>query len=228
MPIEYDRGVEGTRVTLAFEIQEAISFRNAVAAALADVSPELLARDPAATRELTTIIAALGRTLDAAVAGRAESAEAVRGRTDRALGLIDDLYPDSWKEAATGADFDVIAASIDRLAAAAKAGSWSRAEQARLEAYAIFESGPEKRLLGFAPPSSQQVEGLFWQGSGSQQGLSVLIAQGNVDQQRDPGTGRGTEGGARARSAPARLGRRPGAMILMPPPSSSARDWKRY
>ncbi len=53
VPIEYDRGVEGTRVTLAFEIQEAISFRNAVAAALADVSPELLARDPAATRELT-------------------------------------------------------------------------------------------------------------------------------------------------------------------------------
>ena len=53
VPIEYDRGVEGTRVTLAFEIQEAIGFRNAVAAALADVSPELLARDPAATRELT-------------------------------------------------------------------------------------------------------------------------------------------------------------------------------
>ena len=45
MPIEYDRGVEGTRVTLAFEIQEAISFRNAVAVALADISPELLARD---------------------------------------------------------------------------------------------------------------------------------------------------------------------------------------
>ena len=60
VPIEYDRGVEGTRVTLAFEIQEAISFRDAVAAALADISPELLARDPAATRELTAIVAALG------------------------------------------------------------------------------------------------------------------------------------------------------------------------
>ena len=175
VPIEYDRGVEGTRVTLAFEIQEAISFRNAVAAALADVSPELLARDPAATRELTTIIAALGRTLDAAVAGRAESAEAVRGRTDRALGLIDDLYPDSWKEAATGADFDVIAASIDRLAAAAKAGSWSRAEQARLEAYGIFELGPEQRLRGIAPSLFQRIEGLFWYGDGGQAGLVQLV-----------------------------------------------------
>ena len=175
MPIEYDRGVEGTRVTLAFEIQEAVSFRNAVAAALADVSPELLARDPAATRELTTIVAGLGRTLDAAVAGRAESAEAVRGSTDRALELIDDLYPDSWKEAATGADFDVIAASIDRLAAAAKAGSWSRAEQARLEAYGIFELGPEQRLRGIAPSLFQRIEGLFWYGDGGQAGLVQLV-----------------------------------------------------
>ena len=175
VPIEYDRGVEGTRVTLAFEIQEAISFRNAVAAALADISPELLARDPAATRELTTSIAALGRTLDAAVAGRAESAEAVRGRTDRALELIDDLYPDSWKEAATGADFDVIAASIDRLAAAATAGSWGRAEQARLEAYGIFELGPEQRLRGIAPSLFQRIEGLFWYGDGGQAGLVQLV-----------------------------------------------------
>ena len=175
MPIEYDRGVEGTRVTLAFEIQEAISFRNAVAAALADISPELLARDPAATRELTTIVAGLGRTLDAAVAGRAASAEAVRARTDRALELIDDLYPDSWKEAATGADFDVIAASIDRLAAAAKAGSWSRAEQARLEAYGIFELGPEQRLRGIAPSLFQRIEGLFWYGDGGQAGLVQLV-----------------------------------------------------
>ena len=93
VPIEYDRGVEGTRVTLAFEIQEAISFRDAVAAALADISPELLARDPAATRELTAIVAALGVTLDAAGAGRAAPAETVSERTDRALELIDGLFP---------------------------------------------------------------------------------------------------------------------------------------
>ncbi len=175
VPIEYDRGVEGTRITLPFEIQEAISFRNAVAAALADVSPELLARDPAATRELSTIVAGLGGALDAAVAGRPESAEAVRARTERALELIDGLYPDSWKEAATGADFDVIAASIDRLAAAAKAGSWSRAEQARLEAYGIFELGPEQRLRGIAPSLFQRIEGLFWYGNGGQAGLVQLV-----------------------------------------------------
>jgi high-affinity iron transporter len=175
VPIEYDRGVEGTRVTLAFEIQEAISFRNAVAAALADISPALLARNPAATRELTAIVDDLGRTLDAAGGDGATPAETVRARTDRALELIDDLYPTSWKEAATGADFDVIAASIDRLAAAAKAGSWSRAEQARLEAYGIFELGPEQRLRGIAPSLFQRIEGLFWYGDGGQPGLVQLV-----------------------------------------------------
>ena len=139
VPIEYDRGVEGTRVTLAFEIQEAISFRDAVAAALADISPELLARDPAATRELTAIVAGLGVTLDAAGAGRAAPAEAVRARSRPRPRARRDLYPDPWKEASSGADFDVIAASLDRLAAAAKVGNWGRAEQARLEAYGIFE-----------------------------------------------------------------------------------------
>ena len=175
VPIEYDRGVEGTRVTLAFEIQEAISFRDAVAAALADISPELLARDPAATRELTAIVAALGVTLDAAGAGRAAPAETVQARTDRALELIDDLYPDSWKEAASGADFDVIAASLDRLAAAAKVGNWGRAEQARLEAYGIFELGPEQRLRGIAPSLFRRIEGLFWYGDGGQAGLVQLV-----------------------------------------------------
>ena len=56
VPIEYDRGVEGNRVTLAFEIQEAISFRDAAAAALADISPTLLGQDAEATRELTRIV----------------------------------------------------------------------------------------------------------------------------------------------------------------------------
>ena len=175
VPIEYDRGVEGTRVTLAFEIQEAISFRNGVAVALADISPELLARDPAATRELTTIVDDLGRTLEAAGAGRAAPAESVRASTGRALELIDDLYPDAWKEAASGADFDVIAAALDRLAAAAKAGSWGRAEQARLEAYGIFELGPEQRLRGIAPSLFVRIEGLFWYGDGGDSGLVQLV-----------------------------------------------------
>ena len=46
------------------------------------------------------------------------SPDDVRSTTDEALGLIDRLYPRSWKEASKTADFDVIAATLDRLQAA--------------------------------------------------------------------------------------------------------------
>jgi high-affinity iron transporter len=176
VPIEYDRGVEAGRVTLAFEIQEAISFRDAAAAALSDVAPTLLQRDASATRELTAILASLAHALDAAGSGRAVApAERVSAQTERSLDLIDALYPAAWKDAAAGADFDVIAASLDRLANAARAGSWSRAEQARLEAYGIFELGPEQRLRGIAPSLFQRIEGLFWYGDGDHAGLVQLV-----------------------------------------------------
>ena len=86
-------------------------------------------------------------------------------RDDRnALALIDRLYPPEWKEAAETADFDVIAATLDRLQAAAAAGDWKQAEQARLEAYGVFELGPEQRLRGLATSLFQEVEGYFWYG----------------------------------------------------------------
>ncbi len=186
VPIEYDRGVEDGRVTLAFEIQEAISFRDAAAAALADISPTLLQRDAAATRELTRIFAALGNTLDAAGGGRAVAqAEYVSALAERSLDLIEGLFPKEWKEAAAGADFDVIAASLNRLANAAEAGSWSRAEQARLEAYGIFELGPEQRLRGIAPSLFQRIEGLFWYGDGDQAGLVQLVKRKDAGPQLD-------------------------------------------
>ncbi len=89
VPIEYDRGVEGSRVTVPFEIQEAISFRAAAEAALADIAPTLLQRDATATRELTVIVASLGNALDNAAGGRAVApAEQVSAQT-RALARPD-------------------------------------------------------------------------------------------------------------------------------------------
>ena len=44
------------------------------------------------------------------------------------------------------------------------AGECGKAEQARLEAYAFFEFGPEQRLRGLAPELFISVEGLFWYG----------------------------------------------------------------
>ena len=79
----------------------------------------------------------------------------------------------------------MIAASLNRLASAAEAGSWSRAEQARLEAYGIFELGPEQRLRGIAPSLFQRIEGLFWYGDGDHAGLVQLVKRKDAGQQLD-------------------------------------------
>ena len=101
--------------------------------------------------------------------------EDVQGATDDALELIDSLYPEEWKEAGATADFDVIAATLDRLESAMAAGQFAQAEQARLEAYAFFEFGPEQRLRGLANDLFVEVEGLFWYGADGLPGLAQLV-----------------------------------------------------
>jgi high-affinity iron transporter len=49
------------------------------------------------------------------------------------------------------------------------------AEQTRLEAYGVFELGPEQRLRGLAPSLFQEVEGYFWYGAEGVDGLVQLI-----------------------------------------------------
>ena len=55
--------------------------------------------------------------------------------------------------------------------------STSKAEQARLEAYAFFEFGPERRLKAFDPGLAIEVEGLIWFGARDKPGLAELIAK---------------------------------------------------
>jgi high-affinity iron transporter len=176
VPIEYGRGIADGRVTLAFEVQEAITFRDGAAAALRDVEPTLAGRDEAATARLVSLVDGLGVSLAAAARGTAVALpEDVSSAVDESLRLIGELYPGSWREAAELADFDVIAAALDRLEAAVGAGSWSRAEAARLEAYGIFELGPEQRLRGLAPSLFRKIEGYFWYGVGDTPGLVQLV-----------------------------------------------------
>jgi high-affinity iron transporter len=176
VPIEYERGVKDGRVTLDFEIQEAVTFRDGAASAFHDVEPSLVARDAASTTRLGKALDELGGMLaDTARGVDVAAPEDVRATTENALALIGMLYPASWKEAAETADFDVIAATLDRLQAAAAAGDWKQAESARLEAYGVFELGPEQRLRGLAPSLFQEVEGYFWYGAGGHDGLVQLL-----------------------------------------------------
>ena len=174
--IEYGRGVSDGRVTKDFEIQEAITFRDGAAAAFADLEPRLLARDAAATRRVKAVLASLGASLVTASRGGTPVDPSTLDAT--VASAVDDLgvlYPAEWKDAAEAADFDVIAAALDRMQAAAASGDWGAAESARIEAYGIFELGPEQRLRGLAPSLFQGVESLFWYGTGDRDGLVRLI-----------------------------------------------------
>jgi len=182
VPIEYGRGVSNGRVTLDFEIQEAVTFRDGAETAYEDILPTLIATDGAAARKLGAHLDALGSALENASRGDAVAApEEIEATTAAALALVSDLYPDRWKAAAKTADFDVIAATLDRLQAAAAAGDWKGAESARLEAYGVFELGPEQRLRGLAPSLFQEVEGYFWYGQDGLDGLVQLISRRATD-----------------------------------------------
>jgi high-affinity iron transporter len=72
-------------------------------------------------------------------------------------------------------DFDVITSMLDQMLIAVRNGEYTLAESSRLDAYAIMETGPEARLIVFAPQLKLQLEELFWNGQGDNKGLAYLI-----------------------------------------------------
>jgi high-affinity iron transporter len=178
VPVEYGRGVKGDRVTRDFEIQEAVAFRTGAVAALADLRDQLAKRDRARTAEAVTAVAELGRLVEAAQKAKEgvpthDRVEAVAARADRALR---GAMPPKWTEKTDESDYDLIALTLDRMEAAAGAGQYRQAEQARLEAYAFFEFGPERRLRSFDQGLALDIEGLIWFGAAGHDGLAKQIA----------------------------------------------------
>jgi high-affinity iron transporter len=177
VPIEYRDGTDDGRVTIAFEIQEAIAFREGAASAFADLEAELARRD---ARGAATVERALERLRayveDAGERGEVVADEEVEAAHEDASDALDELIPEEWKEDDSQADFDLIALTLDRMEAAVGAGEYRQAEQARLEAYAFFEFGPELSLRSIAPDVVARVEGLVWFGAEGRDGLARLIA----------------------------------------------------
>lgn len=176
VPVEYGRGVRGNAVTSDLELREAIAFAEASTAAFADLQPDLAALNPAQTTRTAAALVGLEQTLAAVGAqGIAVPAAEVQATVDTLLADLAALLPPEWQKHDSTADFDVIAASLDQMQAAVAAGDYTRAESARLEAYAILESGPEARLVAFAPQTIAPIEGLFWYGEADYPGLAALL-----------------------------------------------------
>ena len=178
VPVEYDRGVDDTRVTLEFEIQEAVAFHTGAAAALADLQDQLARRDPARTAAIRDGLRELGEVVGEASARTqgVRPAGDVAELADRVESDLAATMPKDWREPNDESDYDLIAIALDRLESAVGAQQYQQAEQARLEAYAFFEFGPERRLKSFDPGLATDVEGLVWFGAAGTPGLAELIA----------------------------------------------------
>ncbi|MCW5874671.1 MAG: FTR1 family protein [Anaerolineales bacterium] len=179
VPLEYGRGVSNGQVTLQFEIQEAVTFHEAAQAAFADLRDVLAATDAAATANTAALLDSLGAHLLAANTGGAVAEPRLLNQeAEQVMATLDELMPEEWKQQSVAGDFDVITSMLDQMENAVRAGDYAMAESARLEAYAVMESGPEARLTSLDPELKLRVEALFWNGdAANKNGLSNLIAR---------------------------------------------------
>ena len=177
IPIEYRDGTDDGRVTIPFELQEAVAFHEGAESAFSDLEAELTERDARATAEVEAALAELGGYAQAAASGgEVVEEDEVEAAHERASERLDELFPEEWKEDDSQSDFDLIDLTLDRMEAAIAAGEYRQAEQARLEAYAFFEFGPELSLRSIAPDVVARVEALVWFGYDGLDGLAKLIA----------------------------------------------------
>jgi high-affinity iron transporter len=177
VPVEYDHGTDDGRVTIPFEIQEAIAFTEGAQSAFNDLKSPLQERDQAGVTTVEMALADLDRYSHDANEGVAVvDLDDVEAAHDRASDALEGMFPAEWKESDNEADFDLIEISLDQMEAAVNAGEREQAEQARLSAYAFFEFGPERFLNSIDPQLVAEVEGLVWYGARGKQGLAELIA----------------------------------------------------
>ncbi len=177
VPVEYDRGVSGDQVMVPIEIQEAVTFMGGAQAAFSDLRLDLNEIDAAQTAALETQMSQIADHLDAA--NRQElviPAEQMTADIAAITAGLEKLLPADWLAGNSDADFDVLVSVLDQMETAVQQGDYKLAESARLEAYAIFDFGPEPRLLAFAPDQVAHIDGLFWQGYDAQTGLAAAIA----------------------------------------------------
>jgi len=177
VPKEFDKGTSDGKVTIPFEVQEAVAFMDGVEAAFSDLEPFLLAIDPAAVDRIKAAHAEMRADVDNAQQGKSVAAqEDLEAVQERASAEVERISPKEWSEGGDEADYELVDISLDQLEAAVGAGRYQEAEQARLAAYGFFEFGPELKLRAFDTQLALEIEGLIWYGAAGDKGLANLIA----------------------------------------------------
>lgn len=176
--IEYQRGVHDGTVTRDLEIQEALTFYEGAFAAFGDLQSDLNRLNPQQTAQALvlwqTLLTQLQETQSRA---NVRDPQVVQGTVDELTALFGTLFPAEWQKASSDGDFEVIASLLDQMETAVANGDYEAAESARLEAYATLETGPEARLIAFAPQAIPALENYFWNGQDAHAGLAYLLKQ---------------------------------------------------
>jgi high-affinity iron transporter len=186
VPVEYARGVkvqdDRWAVVKDLEITEASVFLNGAASAFTDLEPLLVERDIMGVPNAVIAF----KNLQAQVTATASKtnitpSDELRSSVEALTTQLETVIPADWRRTDAAADLDVIRSQLRQLEnAAAQAqsnpGDYELVESARINAYAILESGTEARIKFFQPQLAQDIEGMFWNGL-EPKGFARLISE---------------------------------------------------
>lgn len=168
--VEYKDGVRNGQITVPIEYQEATTFLAQARSLYEELRPIMSQSDSAQTEQLAVYFA----NIDTLVQSYGDSSE-VRVLVDESKKIITATLPLNLTGSTT-AMFTVITTLLDEIEQSIADGRYIDAEQTRLQAYALFDFGPEQKLLAFAPDLAFQIESLFWYGDTNGDGLARIIA----------------------------------------------------
>jgi high-affinity iron transporter len=169
--IEYKDGVRNGAITIETEYREALTFRDQAEAFFQELRPRIAAVDAEAADRLAVLLADMETVMLAL-----DDPQIVQNQVEAALGLVEHTLGEQTLSEDTSGSFMVIATLLDDMLVDVQNGEYDVAENTRIQAYAIFDAGPELRLLAVAPQLVERIDALFWQGHAGQMGFAQAIA----------------------------------------------------
>jgi high-affinity iron transporter len=174
--IEYKDGVRDGEITIPIEYQEANTFLAQARSTFDELRPTIAAQDLNRADRLDIILIELQGVLD-----ELGEVALVRELVEEGKGIISDTLP-LGLENTTAAAFTIVATLLDDVERSVADERYQDAENTRLQAYAMFDFGPEQRLLAFAPNLAFEIDALFWHGDSNNSGLArVIAARGSIE-----------------------------------------------
>lgn len=170
--IEYRDGVRNGQITIETEYLEALTFRDQAEVFLAELYPRISAADPAAAERLVTLLQEMKLALE-----QLDERQLVRSQVEEALALTEQTLGEAVRDTSGEGIFNVVETLLNEMEQQVARGEYDLAESSRIQAYALFDAGPELRLMAFSPDLVARLDGLFWHGFQGQPGLSLAVAQ---------------------------------------------------